>query len=123
MTYKEKLSAILSKGYFPKELPFTFETKDFGIHANEIIDQWRANRVFSLKPARKISKKNKRNAYGYIVGATESEVISMPKRGFERRNINITHPIPQDLLCLDLSKNWLSIQKWLMRQKYSIDKI
>lgn len=39
-------------------------------------------------------KKIRRNAYTYILRDAEAEIISKPKKGYERRNIHITHPIP-----------------------------
>jgi hypothetical protein len=51
------------------------------------------------------------------------EVISTPKIGFERRNIGITHPIPQGLLSQEIADNYSSVQKWLCRQTYSLDEI
>lgn len=37
--------------------------------------------------------------------------------------MHITHPIPQALLSYELSFNWKSIQKWLLKQQFSLDKI
>ena len=51
------------------------------------------------------------------------EVLSTPKRGFERRNIHLVHPLFQSLICLEISRNWRSVQKWLSRQTYSLDEI
>jgi len=47
----------------------------------------------------------------------------MPKRGYERRNIHITHPIPQALLAREISDNWREVQGWLSRRHYSLDQI
>jgi hypothetical protein len=51
------------------------------------------------------------------------EVISTPKVGFERRNVGITHPIPQALLVDEIASNYPTLQKWLCRQTYSLDEI
>ena len=51
------------------------------------------------------------------------ESISIPKIGFERRTVGITHPIPQALLCEEITTNYPTIQKWLTRQTYSWDEI
>ena len=48
------LTGLLSKGYFPKELPPVFTTAHFGSHAAEIIESWRSDEVFSTKAADKI---------------------------------------------------------------------
>ena len=125
MPHKKRLSALVSKGYFPRELPPVFTTSDFGQHANDILDEWRVKSVFSSKSAGKVPNNNKKkcHAYTYIIDHAEVEIISKPKRGFERRNIHITHPIPQALLSYELEKNWKVVQKWLSRQTFSLDEI
>lgn len=125
MPYKKNLRALVSTGYFPRELPPVFTTRDFGHHVSDILEEWRTNKVFSQKFTGSIpnTKKKKRCSFNYIVNHAEIEIISKPKRGFERRNINITHPIPQALLSYELVKNWKAVQKWLSRQTYSLDEI
>ncbi|WP_211242231.1 RNA-directed DNA polymerase [Paracoccus gahaiensis] len=118
--------ALLSKGYFPKELPPVFTTGDFGKHSADIVETWKAGEVFKIdvKSLGKTSdRKKRRNAYTYKLSSAEAEVISKPKRGYERRNLHITHPVPQALLVDEISKNWKAIQKWLSRQAFSIDEI
>lgn len=119
------MKALVAKGYFPRELPPAFTTEDFGHHVNDILDEWRTNKIFIEKSAGNIpgKKKKKRSAFTYKVSDAEIEVISKPKRGYERRNIHITHPIPQALLSYELAKNWRVVQKWLSRQTYSLDEI
>ena len=121
------LRTLLAKGYFPAELPPTFTTQDFGNRAVEIIESWRKDKLFKVE-ATKIktssgTKKTKRDAYAYKLTPTDSEFISKPKRGFERRNLQLTHPIPQALLYLEISRNWKTIQKWISKQKYSLDRL
>jgi len=124
MHYKKILSALLSKGYFPRELPPAFTTADFGQHVHNILGDWKSSKVYSKKEVGNLpGGKKKANSYTYRLLHAEIEMISKPKRGYERRNIHITHPIPQALLALELAKNWKSIQKWLMRQTYSLDEI
>jgi Reverse transcriptase (RNA-dependent DNA polymerase) len=126
MTYKDRLSALVAKGYFPRELPPVFTTTDFGLHVNDILAEWRANGVFRLKPAGNVPNKRntaKRHSYTYDLAYADLEIMSTPKRGYERRNIAITHPIPQALLSYELARNWKAIQKWLSRQTFSLDEI
>lgn len=125
MPHKKITKVLLSKGYFPRELPNNFSTSDFGSNINEILPEWERAKVFQILDAGKVpgGRKNKRDSYTYKVDNSELEVISKPKRGYERRNIHITHPVPQSLLSLEMAKNWKSIQNWLSRQTYSIDEI
>lgn len=69
------------------------------------------------------SKRRRRDAYTYSLKSAEAEIISKPKRGYERRNLHVTHPIPQALLVKEISENWKAVQKWLSRQAFSIDEI
>ena len=75
--------ALLSKGYFPKELPPTFTTADFGASSVEILGEWRAAKVFSTneKVGKTALKKKRRDAYTYDVDSAEAEIITKPKLG------------------------------------------
>jgi len=118
--------SLLSKGYFPRELPPVFTTEDFGHHVEAIITEWRNKSIFKIDTkslGKTPCKKKRKNAYTYKLRSAEAEIISMPKRGYERRNIHITHPVPQALLVSELAENWKSVQKWLSRQTFSDDEI
>lgn len=123
MLSHEILRALLGKGYFPKELPPTFTTATFAQEVENILPDWEAAELFAKRPKKKNRTKYKSNAYGYEVPKAEMESISVPKIGFERRAVGITHPIPQALLCREIAENYPTIQKWLTRQTYSLDEI
>lgn len=119
--------ALLSKGYFPRELPPVFTTADFGKYAAPILSDWEHGNVFKSKETKdfaKIGGKKFRGKLGFSkIPNAEPEILSKPKTLFERRNIHITHPVPQALLAREIAENWKSIQKWLSRQTYSEDEI
>lgn len=119
------LVSFLSKGYFPKELPVTFVTQSFAKNARNIIKDWEAQKVFSKRSAKdfKSNKTFPSGKSGYKELNTEPEVLTKPKRTYERRTIHLTHPIPQSLLCFEISQDWQALQKILSRQIYSQDKI
>jgi hypothetical protein len=119
MYIKQRLAALASKGYFPKELPPAFTTRDFGLNLEAILRDWERDHVFKKSLIKLKGKKVKRDSYTYRVRPADIEIISTPKRGFERRNINVTHKIPQALLCYELATNWNSVQKWLARPQES----
>lgn len=126
MTAKSHLRALLSKGYFPKELPLVFTTSDFGRFAEDIMPEWEHSKLFQKDTkslGKTTDKKIRRGVYTYKIKNAELEVISKPKRGFERRNIHKTHPVPQGVLCAEVAENWKSVQKWLSKQTYSSDEI
>ena len=96
--FKEKvMKALLRQGYFPKELPSAFTTEDFSRDAPSILADWSSSKLFKTDQ-QKIKKKRIRGSYNYSLPNAEIEVISTPKRGYERRDVHITHPLPQTLL-------------------------
>jgi hypothetical protein len=115
-------NALLSRGYFPKELPRTFTTETFGKASGVLLDAWRAAKLLKVQP-KKYKKKVQAGSYSYELKKAELEVISAPKRGYERRNVHITHPLPQAFLSDEIARNYPSIQKWLARQLYSLDRV
>lgn len=116
------LASLISKGYFPRELPPTFTTQTFGENISDVLSDWLASGIYK-KETISIKKKVKaRGNYSYQLEDTESEVITKPKRGFERRGLHITHPIPQSLLAEEMARNWPEIATWIARTRYSMDK-
>ncbi len=116
------MKILLGRGYFPKELPRAFTTSDFGDFSYEIFEEWKSASLFSVKNNNRIHGKTKSGSYTYKLPDSEAELVSSPKRGFERRDLHITHPIPQTVLTYEIASNWYKIQKWLTRQAFSIDK-
>lgn len=128
MRQDKSFKLLLSLGYFPKELPQTFTTRDFGNKADTIIDEWEKSGLFkmqykTIQSANNNSKIKHKNSYNYNLMPTDPEIISKPKRGYERRYIHVTHPIPQSLLCREISNNINTIYKWLSKNIYCIDRI
>jgi hypothetical protein len=122
MPFETMLRALVAKGYFPAELPPAFTTETFGEHIIDILEDWRKSGVYEVKPAGKTPKTKlpKRNSHTYKLQDADVELISTPKRRFERRNLSVVHPLSQALLSFELTKNWPSIQKWLTNQLYSL---
>lgn len=109
---------LLAKGYFPRELPPTFTTADFGQLSQTILGDWKTSGVFSYK-----SVKKKAKAFDVRTPITECEIISTPKHGYARRPISVVHPIAQGLLANEIGNHWPTIAKWLQRQRFSIDQV
>ncbi len=124
---KSILQLLLGRGYFPKELPTAFTTTDFGKHSEDILAEWKAAGLFSIKESKKLSKVNGihiRGRYKYErINPADPEVISKPKKLYERRNLHITHPIPQALLTKEIANNWKKIHRILSKRIYSEDNI
>lgn len=111
----DRLSTLCAKGYFIKELPSVFTTKNFGDNIRDIIKDWAKNGSI---PADYKKSKNEWKSLPY----TEAESFSMPKTIHERRYLHLTHPISQAMLSYTISKNWVTISNWLSKSKYSFDK-
>lgn len=83
--------------------------------------------MFKVKQAKDFARVGGKKFKGKLgfskVPNAEPETISKPKKLYERRNIHITHPVPQALLVREIADNWKTIQKWLSRQTYSEDEI
>ena len=124
---KTILNSLLAKGYFPKELPPVFTTADFGQHSADLLKEWETAELFSIKAAKefgKIGGKRFRGRYGYKgLAFADPEIISKPKKLYERRNLHITHPIPQALLAREIADHWTQIHRFLSRRLYSEDQI
>ena len=97
-------------------------SKTFGENIEDILKEWENAKIFSKEKLKLGKKKPSNGNYTYKIEDTESELITKPKRGFERRTLNLTHPIPQSLLSLEISTNWPKIATWIGRKQYSIDK-
>jgi len=123
MDHSRILSALVGQGYFPKELPPTFTTTSFGQHVIAILKDWKCDKIYSIddKYRLKKTKKKKAGSYTYKLPYTDAEIISMPKKGFERRFLHITHPVPQALLSYEIARHWRRIAGWLLRQHFSVD--
>ncbi len=120
----EYLKALSSSGHFPRELPYAFSTESFGQSVDEILEQWHQSGVFSRKVVMKRGR-IKRGCVEYKISKNgySIENISMPKRDHERRNISITHIIPQALLSYEIAFNYRSIAKFTVSKAiYSQDK-
>ena len=110
----DRFSILTGNGYFPKELPLSFTTKDFGRDCREILKEWASNGTIpqNYKNPEKLSK----------LKDCEAEIISTPKGNHERRILHITHPVPQALLNALISRNWNTVAQWLEKSKFSFDK-
>jgi hypothetical protein len=115
-------SSLLSKGYFPQELPDVFTTQMFGENAVDVQDDWRkAGLLNTTNVTRK--RKTRRDSYNYHIMDSEAKRITKPKFGYERRSISIPHPIPQIALSFEIANHWKTIAKWLSRTTFSVDRI
>ena len=91
-----RLRRLISRGYFPSELPPPFTTMDFGRHAVEFAAKW---------DGEKIGKKF----------WTKPEDYSVPRYGHARRMLSLVNPVNQLHVANIISKNWHAIRQRLIR--------
>ena len=123
---RTRAKILASKGYFPGELPPVFRTTTFGENIESIIHEWyKYNIVKTETKTIKYGKKTfpKSNAYTYNVGAFEPDTVSKPKRQYERRNLDVVHPVPQAFLIYEIAENFRRLSKQLSQNCYSLDKV
>lgn len=113
MTDKE----LLENGYFPKELPPSFQTKFFADKLTEIETDWKAVNVLinkSTKPLKEIFKDK--------FWESKWVVHSLPKVGFSRRLLGIPNPYHQSILSKSIVDNWAKIETIFNKSKISNSK-
>lgn len=115
------LQALVARGFFPQELPDVFATDSFGQSAERLYYKWRDEKIVQVRSINQ--QPYKRGHYKYKIKETEPERLTKPKLGYERRTLAIPHPIPQLTLCFEIAHNWRRIAKWLMRSKFSVDRV
>lgn len=93
------LQDLLSKGFFPRELPPPFSTIQF---ATAVVNQWP-----QLAPALQNSNQRRR---GLI---TKSGRYSVARLGGLRRALGLPNPIGQLLLSLEIDQHWTTIHRFL----------
>lgn len=91
-----RLQRLLTRGYFPSELPPPFNTADFGKHAVDFATAWDIEQI-----AKKFW--------------TRPEHYSVPRYGHARRVVSLVNPINQLSVAYIISKNWLALRKRLSR--------
>jgi hypothetical protein len=111
MKQAERLRALLGRGYFPRELPPPFTTKNFAAQAAAVARQWAAH-VSGLKP----------NERERLPRASVPVVFDMARRAHSRRVLSIPNPVNQYYLAEAICANWGAIQALTSSSPYSITK-
>ncbi len=91
-----RLRALLTRGYFPKELPRPFVTAPFAKCLT-------TSRVLPGDFAKTAAK-------GTKLRSAQPAIYSLARGGLLRRPLSICNPIHYFLLCKEITQNWASIQ-------------
>ncbi|QQD12344.1 RNA-directed DNA polymerase [Sphingobacterium sp. UDSM-2020] len=103
-------STLLQNGYFPKELPPSFNTKELANNYSVLRSKW--TKVFNLLNKEEKQKYKETNSIKY----------SIPKNGYIRRVLNIPNPFSQIQLTEVITLNWSDIQNKLNDSTISFSK-
>ena len=98
-----ELQALLSRGYFPRELPPTYTTERFG---HVIGDDWPAlSKLFQDTGIR-----------------TQPLRHSLARTGFLRRTLTLPNPVTHASLCAEIVSGWPDLQRVIAKGKFSQSK-
>lgn len=101
MKKTDRFKCLLEMGYFPEELPPSFNTLNIAKYRESIFKEWSS--VAEEYPK------------------TTHEIYSIPRINRLRRNLAIVNPIAQLHLSRIISHHWIDIRKHLKTSKYSIE--
>lgn len=104
---------LLSKGYFPKELPPPFDTTQFAQKAQYIKTKWENLLAKEQKKKNSESVKNAKSRFKrYIEPYKKSKCThyTIPKGTYSRRKLRIPNPKQYHELCLFIARNWNLVQ-------------
>ncbi len=94
-----RLWRLISKGYFPSELPPPFQTEEFALHSREFAGKWDETKIQKFW--------------------TRPEHFSIPRYGHARRRLSIVNPVNQLYVSSLIARNWFAIRKRLRRTTVS----
>lgn len=100
LTRTQRLKILLQNGYFPRELPPPFVTRDFARLRKSISSSWPTTSDPNTLPS----------------------IVSHPRLGYKRRRLSIMNPISQFKLSDLISENWNEIKMFLDSSSASLDK-
>lgn len=96
---------LLEKGYFAKELPPPFQTKQFADKLSDIKTDWDILSVGINK-----AKNPAKEFYNPKFQESKWVVHSIPKVGFSRRLLGIPNPYHQSIISKSIADKWVEIE-------------
>ena len=116
------ISKLLSKGYFPKELPPPFTTENIGKKNYYILKKWEEYLTNLQAPNPNESNNQAKKRFEQEKNRFEvSRLIeyNIAKGNYSRRKIEISHPIPFLYLSKEIINNWKEINSIYKLSTYS----
>lgn len=108
------IELLLQKGYFPKELPPPFATKQFSNNYHQIRNSWNNYKSECGRTDSDLFK-------GNTAGCKRSQCVSfsIPKKNYSRRTIDIPNPYHHSTLCESICEHWEEINQFYGTSKIS----
>lgn len=97
----DRTEALLSKGYFPSQLPPAFITHQLAAQLPALQAIWAVNVAGAKAPACK------------------PELFSVARAGHQRRMTSITNPLPQTFLATFIAKHWADFLRHYRKSRLS----
>lgn len=97
----DRTEALLSKGYFPSQLPPAFITHQLAAQLPALQGIWAVNAANAKAPACK------------------PELFSVARAGHQRRMTSITNPLPQTFLATFIAKHWADFLRHYRKSRLS----
>ncbi|UZH54867.1 RNA-directed DNA polymerase [Salinimicrobium tongyeongense] len=118
-----KLNKLLSYGYFPKELPPPFNSKDFGKKSSYLVKKWDKlldeKKVKKPSESRNEAKRRFNKDYVQKYGSSKLIEYSIAKGIFSRRKLGVPNPKQFLDLSQSISDNWENIKPIFELSEYS----
>src|SRR5215218_6610127 len=111
MTTNEIVTALLGRGYFPKELPPPFQTGSLAAQGATIKAKWAA-----LRAAMNSKTRDKHPLPSYPA------LFDMARKGHARRTLAIPNPVNQFYLVQEIARHWGAITSLIDSSRLSITK-
>lgn len=96
-----RAEALLSRGYFPSQLPPAFTTHQLAAKLASLQSAWAVNAPNAKAPACK------------------PELFSVARAGHQRRMTSITNPVPQTFLATFVVRHWADFLKHYRKSRIS----
>ena len=97
----DRAEVLLSRGYFPSQLPPGFTTRQLAVMLPTLQALWRVNAVNAKAPPCK------------------PELFSVARAGHQRRMTSITNPVPQMFLATFVARHWADFLKHYRKSRLS----
>lgn len=97
----DRVAALLSKGYFPSQLPPAFVTNQLAVQLPALQALWAVN------------------ASGAKAPACKPELFSVARAGHQRRMTSITNPVPQTFLATFVARHWADFLRHYRKSRLS----